>query len=179
MWEDGGHADALERHLHGARDELKQVLLHITTHRFRDRIVGYRSDYGRACAAPRLALQHRSLYVLGVCFVPLIPIGFWRRWYCAVCGRDPHTNVYARRWIKWLGTAGLAYLAVLAWTSSAPSTSLEDLLFLWAVRAERLRLVQPIMDTACPLCGATLIPTEPAWKCPKCGATRLRPQTGW
>ena len=48
-------------------------------YRWGRKLVAYRNDYCLSCAAPRLAFQHRTFDVLHAFWIPLIPIGLWKR----------------------------------------------------------------------------------------------------
>jgi rubredoxin len=168
--------------------------LHIGVYHWSPRVVGYRNDYCIRCGRPRLALRHRTFDVLHIWFIPVLPLGFWKRWLCSECGSDPHANVRTRRSIRWAGTALLAFIAFVGWAAS-PTARPEELWFIWALRLggivatgaalwasikgppdvdlrRELQTVPPVMDPSCLLCGATLFPSEPLWRCPNCGARR-------
>ena len=55
-------------------------------YRFRPRTVGYRNDFCLTCMAPRRALEVRTFNVGSLRGLPLIPLGYWSRWLCSVCG---------------------------------------------------------------------------------------------
>lgn len=158
------------------------------------KLVSYRNDYCLACSAARLAFQHRTFDVHHVFFIPILPLGLWKRWHCSVCGNDPHAQVRTRRSLKWAGVAILMLFTLSGWGVS-PEEKPEDLVFIWVMRIggpvaiawaiwatlksppdarlkDLLRTVTPIMDTSCPVCAVTLMPEEPAWRCPQCGLTR-------
>jgi hypothetical protein len=164
------------------------------TYMWARKVVAYRSDYCLTCDAQRLAYQHRTFDVLHLFFVPILPLGLWRRWRCSVCGKNPHESVRTRRSPKWAGVVTLFLMSLSSWAVSTREKP-EDaafiwcmriggpLAFAWALRAtlksppdvnlrERLRTVPPLMDSTCPVCQTMLWPTEPAWKCPKCGIQR-------
>jgi hypothetical protein len=158
------------------------------------RLVAYRNDYCLRCDAQRLAFQHRTFDVLHVFFVPLVPLGLWKRWHCSVCGNDPHVSGRTRKSLKWAGVAILLLMSVSGWAVSTREKP-EDAAFIWGMRIlapaafawalwatlkappevkleERLRAVPPNMDSTCPVCRVMLLPSEPAWQCPQCGMRR-------
>jgi hypothetical protein len=158
------------------------------------KVVAYRNDYCLACDSQRLAFQHRTFDVLHVFFIPVLPLGLWKRWHCSVCGRDPHASTRTRKSLKWAGVATLLLMSLSGWAVS-PTEKPEDATFIWGMRiigpiafvwalratlkdppevklAERLRTVAPILDANCPVCQVMLSPTEPAWQCPQCGMRR-------
>jgi hypothetical protein len=164
------------------------------TYSWGDKRVAYRNDYCMSCNAPRMAFQHRTFEVYHLYWIPILPLGFWRRWRCGVCGNDPHANVRTRRSLKWAGSAILGLLALSAWAVSPERKPEESayiwalrvggpIAFVWAVRAtlksppdvrveDLLRTVSPVVDVHCPECGVMLFPEEPAWRCPQCGMRR-------
>jgi hypothetical protein len=169
------------------------LILHGTYSWWR-RIVAYRNDYCLTCSAERMAFQHRTFDVHHVFWIPILPLGLWKRWHCTECGQDPHASPRTRKSLKWAGVACLAFFTLSAWMVS-PAEKPEDTVFIWVVRLagplatawaawatarspagerlkEKLRGVRPLMDTACPLCRVTLFPSEPAWHCPQCGIRR-------
>ena len=158
------------------------------------KLVAYRNDYCLNCAAERVAFQHRTFDVLHVFWLPIVPLGLWKRWHCAVCGQDPHGSTRTRKSLKWVGVVCLALFSLAPWGVSTREKR-DDEVFVWAVRLlgpvatvwpawatlksppdvvlkDRLRGVAPSMDATCPLCKVTLFPSEPAWRCPQCGLQR-------
>ena len=158
------------------------------------KLVAYRSDYCVGCAAERVAFQHRTFDVYHIFWVPILPLGFWRRWHCSACGRDPHASPRTRRSFKAAGVAILVLMSASAWAVS-PDEKPDDAVFIWVMRLggpvaavwalwatlrsptevnlkERLRSVQPIVAVDCPICGVVLVPEEPDWRCPRCGIRR-------
>ena len=156
--------------------------------------VGYRNDYCLTCNARRLAYQHRTFDVYHLYWIPLLPLGVWKRWRCSVCGSDPHASTNVRPILKWAGIGMLALMTLSSWMVS-PVEKPEDRVFIWAVRIggpialgwairatvksppgarleDLLRTVPPIMDAHCPQCAVMLLPEEPAWRCPQCGLAR-------
>ena len=156
---------------------------------FGGKIIAYRNDFCLSCVAPRRAFRARTFDVAHVFYIPLIPLGFLRRWHCSVCGRDPHAPPGISKGVKWAGVVILALLAVAAWTA-AP----EDDPWRWQLRigfpvafaaalwhtlkskpdvllADKLREILPADETVCPLCGSALVVAE-VWRCPRCGVER-------
>ncbi len=161
------------------------------------RVVGFRNDFCIACNTPRLAYQHRTFDLLHIFFIPLLPLGFWRRWHCSVCGNDPHANVRTRTSFKWVGTILLGLIAVLFWTVPIDQEmSGEDAIYFQVIKygapvvfaialfltirgkrapnlKEKLLMIQPAHDTTCPLCGTMLAPRDDSWQCLECGIRRM------
>jgi hypothetical protein len=166
------------------------LLIHGVYHLAR-RTVAYRNDYCRACDAPRRAFRHRTFDVLHFFWIPVLPLGLWKRWHCSTCGNDPHEAVRTRRGMMWLGVACLVLFSAAFWAHSPG----QEPALVWSLRLggllatglaaraalrakpegnfkERLRAIQPIMESSCPACHVMLVPDVPCWKCPKCGMVR-------
>jgi hypothetical protein len=169
------------------------LILH-GTYSWGRKLVAYRNDYCLTCAAERVAFRHRTFDVFHIFFVPILPLGLWKRWHCAVCGQDPHASPRTRKSLKWAGVAVLALMTLSAFGVS-PREKPDDAVFIWVVRLggplatawaawatlksppdvrlrDRLRGVSPLLDATCPLCKVMLFPSEPAWQCPRCGIRR-------
>jgi hypothetical protein len=158
------------------------------------KLVAYRNDYCLTCSAERVAFQHRTWDFLHVFWVPLVPLGPWKRWHCGVCGQNPHASQATRKSLKWVGVVCLALFSLAPWGVSTREKR-DDEAFIWIVRLggpvvtawaawatlksppdvrlkDRLRAVAPLMDSTCPMCNVMLFPSEPAWRCPSCGIQR-------
>jgi hypothetical protein len=163
-------------------------ILHGIYH-FKPKIVAYRNDFCLTCAAPRRAFRARTFDVIHIFYIPLIPLGFLRRWHCSVCGRDPHTHPGTRKGFKWAGVVILAFLAVVLWGVPPAGDP-----WVWPMRiglpiafaaalwhtlkskpdvrlADKLNEVQPANESVCPVCGAALV-VDDIWRCPRCGIER-------
>ena len=159
-------------------------------YRFRPRVVAFRNDSCLSCAAQRRAIQVRTFNVLSFHGLPLIPVGFWRRWQCVVCSRSPGYNPRSRR--KFAITLALlaAFFAAIFWGLPIEPQQAEIWMLIrfisplavlgmiiWAIAAERtpstserLANVPAATDTACPFCEASLSPGD--WRCVNCGVRR-------
>jgi hypothetical protein len=165
------------------------------TYSLKRKIIAYRNDFCVSCEAPCRAYQARSFEILHVFFIPVLPLGFWRRWQCSVCGGNPHVNRRTRKSFKWAGVVVLAILAAAVWL--APSDefgySIADvwlirigfsIAFVVALRhtlkskpalrlAEKLKEVIPAEDNVCPLCNGPIILGD-RWRCSHCGVERAK-----
>jgi len=121
-------------------------LIHIIhgTYRFKQRRIGVCKDFCNACEQEVLAEQWKSFNVWHLYFIPLIPLGWRKRWLCTNCHKDPHARY---RTPKTLKKIGLGFLAVLCafmtfgmW--SIPVEGFTD--GLWVVR-----LLFPLAVIAC------------------------------
>lgn len=166
------------------------VIVHGIYH-FRPRPVAFRNDYCLACQRTRRAVQVRSFDVGYIYWVPLLPLGFWKRWVCTVCSRNPHAHIGTRRPFKWLGLLALVTLALVFWLGPVdPSDAvmwwlirvaapLGAILLLWHLLStpkdptlsERLATVPAATDIVCPFCGTQLLISSQC-SCPTCGVIR-------
>jgi hypothetical protein len=154
--------------------------------------VAFRNDYCLACARPRRSVQVRTFDACHLFWIPLVPLGFHRRWLCTTCGRLPHVYPGTRRGFKWAGLVVLLVVAIASWVSPPPS---DFLVRGWLIRAgasigailtlvhllrtrkdpslkERLAAITPASDTVCPFCGSALLLLSSQCCCPGCGVVR-------
>lgn len=159
------------------------------------KVLAFRNDYCLSCAAPRLAYRQRTFDVAHVFWLPILPLGLWKRWRCSACGNNPHQQVRTSRGLKWVGIVLLALFALSAWTGEFPDKDVGDLVGKWLMRLglpvavafavrstlrapqperlkEKLRVVAPHREAFCPLCGGQLVRRASGWQCMKCGAER-------
>jgi hypothetical protein len=160
---------------------------------YRRTVVAFRNDFCLRCGVPRLAFRHRTFDVLHLFWVPMLPLGFWRRWHCHVCGGDPHADPRTRLGFKWAGVAVLALLSVAFWVF--PIDQPDDAMAMWGLRAgglaatvwafwatvcgrkpvrlsDHLRHIQPNAETNCPVCMVQLYHAQDGWRCVRCGILR-------
>ena len=152
--------------------------------------VAFRNDFCRVCGDKRISFAVRTFDVFHLFFIPILPLGLWRRWYCTVCGNRPHWAPKVTRSVK-IGYMLLAvFLGAQAWFLFDPAETDSDFLwtlrigspivFLWALLAfirrpvddpfkEKLLAVPPYADQTCPLCGGVLAMGVPM-ACSGCGA---------
>lgn len=166
------------------------LLIHGMYH-FRAKRLAFRNDYCLSCDGPRRVVQTRTFDVWHFFWIPLLPLGFWKRWFCTVCGRQPHAPTKTRRSFKWAGLVVLVVLSIMSW--GAPVTP-DFRVGSWIFRLgapigaiillfhliqtpkepslkERLGTIQPANDTVCPFCGTQLI-LGPQCSCPACAVVR-------
>jgi hypothetical protein len=165
------------------------LIIRIGLYSFGRKTTAYRNDFCLSCAAPRLAYQARTFDVIHVFYIPLIPVGFWRRWHCSVCDHDPHVHPGTLRAYKWAAVVLLAIFAVIAWMAAPEGDPLR-----WPLRlglplasaalvwhtlrskpdlrlADKLMEIRPADETVCPQCGGPLI-LDAVWRCSVCGIKR-------
>jgi hypothetical protein len=156
--------------------------------------VAFRNDFCLTCKTPRLAQRIRTLDVIHIFWIPLIPLGFWKRWKCTVCNADPHAAPGTRRPFKWIGFAILVLLGPVFWFM--PPDPEFPLAALWACRIgfpvgavllmmhlmktpedislkERLAQIPPAAGTTCPFCGTNLLILASEASCPQCKVVRV------
>lgn len=166
-------------------------------YRWFPKTVAYRADFCLACDAERLALRIRTVDFLWIFWIPVLPVGLWRRWYCSQCGNPPHRVVKTRRGFKLAAALLFLFFAAIFWISPAaelePEISAAEVwglrvgtlvlsipLFWWALRSgteptleQRLVTVQPLEVTECPICGHGLQLLRGQALCRSCGAEHL------
>ena len=179
------------------------LVIHGTYH-WRARRIAFRNDFCRSCAGERLSVLIRTLDVLHVFWIPLIPLGFWNRWFCAHCGSRPHAVTRTRRGIKVAGAIAFAGMGLLAWAVPVNeiAESREDVWIAWLMRIgfplaaiaatvsslkqpieprfkEVLAGVKPVEGWTCPLCQGQMF-NVPSWHCMDCRAEhRPLPGEAW
>jgi hypothetical protein len=155
--------------------------------------VGFRDDYCLGCQAPRRSIAIRTLDVGHIFWIPILPVGFWKRWRCSMCNRDPRANTKTGRSFKWIGLVCLFFIALVLWTIPVGQDASA---FYWGFRfvslasavallihlivsakepslRQRLAAIPPASDTVCPFCSTPLLAgTGPRWSCPACNAER-------
>jgi hypothetical protein len=163
-------------------------------YRFRPKRLAFRNDFCRTCQVPRRAEQWRTFDAWHIFWIPLIPLGFWKRWLCAGCGKQPHIATGTRRPFKWIGFAILILFSPLFWFM--PPDPEFPVAVLWLLRIaspvgavlllahllrtakdptfkEQLAGVPPANDTVCPFCGTQLLMMASQTSCPRCYVVRL------
>jgi hypothetical protein len=83
--------------------------------RFHPKIVAFRSDFCLSCGVPRRSYQVKTHNFLTILFIPVLPLGNWRRWVCSVCGRGPHDQPNLATIWQWAIVVLLAFANVGAW----------------------------------------------------------------
>lgn len=168
------------------------LLIH-GTYRFRAQRLAFRNDYCLSCARPCRSVQVRTFDAWHIFWMPVVPLGFHKRWLCTICGHQPHVYPGTRRGFKWAGIVVLLMFSAAFW--ARPLTP--DILVLgWLIRIaaplgailtlvhllrtprdaslkEKLSVIPPASDTVCPFCGSNLLALSSQCTCPTCGVLRL------
>jgi hypothetical protein len=71
------------------------LLLHGHYKLFRRR-VAVRNVWCTVCKEPRLAIGIRSIVVIHLFWIPILPIARVTDWACATCGKNPKENLSVR-----------------------------------------------------------------------------------
>lgn len=163
-------------------------------YRWQRKIIAFRNDFCRNCAAPRMALQHRTFDVFHLFWIPILPLGHWSRWHCRSCGYLTHEVTRTRAFFRWALTAVLAPIGLVGWLLS-PSGRTDDDIVMWIMRIggvgltalaarwalrsraeprfdDEVRRIPPNTDTQCPLCHVPLIELPEGWRCSRCQMLR-------
>ncbi len=160
---------------------------------FRPKRLAFRNDYCLPCGQPRRSVQIRTFDVWHIFWIPLLPLGFWKRWRCIECGRLPHVNPKTRRPFKWLGFFVLLVFSAAFWSMpvepdfvtgawiiriGAPLGAILTLVHLRRTSKEqslkeKLATIHPASDTICPFCGTQLLILASDCSCPVCGVVRV------
>jgi hypothetical protein len=168
------------------------MLIIYGVYRWKPKRVAFRNDYCLRCDAPRRSMQIRTFRVGHIFWIPLTPAGFWKDWFCTVCGRDPHTTGKTRRGFKWVGLFILLLFSGVFWAMpydpeigpmmwvirvAAPAAAILTLVHLLRTKKEpslvsRLAMIAPASDTVCPFCATPLLILASQTSCPACGVVR-------
>jgi hypothetical protein len=164
---------------------------------WRPKRIAFRNDYCRACKAQTVSVLIRTLDVLHLFWIPILPLGAWSRWFCMRCNSRPHHAVVTRRGFKIAGAGALALMTLGVWVPLPPDA--DGMWIIWLLRfgllvalaftirsifthrpeaklRELLATVPPFEGRSCPLCGGELLGT-PDLVCLTCGAAH-RPLVG-
>ncbi len=153
--------------------------------------VGFRNDFCLSCGAERRSVRIRTFDAGHIFWVPVLPVGFWKHWYCAACGNDPHVSPRTRPFFKWVGLLILIGLSIGFWMDpvtpdsvavswafriGAPVCAILLLLHLLKTPKEpslksRLAAIASASDTLCPFCSTPMMSGD-RWSCPSCGVVR-------
>ncbi len=171
-------------------------------YRWFPKITGFRADFCRSCHCERLALRIRTLDFFFLFWIPVLPLGLWQRWRCSQCGNAPHRAAKTRRAMKIAGMATLLLVSALFWAVPADDMDSEigspmiwgfrivplflAAVLLWWILStgkeptlnQRLRQVEPLDLSSCPLCDRPLYRFAAEASCGNCGAEHLPLKTG-
>lgn len=158
---------------------------------FSPKRVAFRNDYCLSCKTPRRAVAIKTVDVAHVLWIPLLPLGSWKRWMCTECGNNPHVSYSTSRTLERTALLCLVVFSIAFWAmpvlpdsvvgtwSIRLGTSLGAILLFLHLSLARnnaslkkaLAKIHPASDSACPFCGTPLL-MGAQWSCPMCGVVR-------
>jgi len=167
------------------------MLIIYGVYRWWPRRIAFRNDYCLRCGQETRAEQIRTFDVGHIFWIPLLPSGFWKHWYCFKCRHNPHESPRTRRIFKWIGLAILILFAMVFWTTpldpdfvigtwifriGAPIAALLTFAHLRGTPKDvrlksKLAGVLPAADIVCPFCRTELIVGDRCF-CPNCAVVR-------
>ena len=162
------------------------------TYRLGRRRLAYRNDFCLSCEEERISEQHRTFDLFHIFWIPLLPLGFRKRWHCTECGNNPHERVKTSKPIKIAAVVLLAIFSIVMWTM--PIESPDDAIGAWVMRIlvpaglvamiisivrdkgavnieDKLQSIAPLEGDTCHFCGGYLQKAEIPY-CPDCNARR-------
>jgi hypothetical protein len=159
----------------------------------RPKRIAFRNDYCLTCQQPRRSVLIQTLNFWHVYWIPVVPLGFRKRWVCITCERPPHVVRKTRRpllrvaLVLLLISSGISWVnpvnpdAVVIWwffRIGAPIGAVLLLVLLLRTRMdaalrEHLSAIAPATDTVCPFCGKQLLVLASGCTCPGCGVMRI------
>ena len=156
------------------------------TYRVAPRFVAYRNDWCNHCDKPVLAQQWRSFYVGHLCWIPLVPLGFYKIWRCQICARNPRERL--RTSMGFIVAGSLVCAVIFVITFLVPYSA-NDAAVVWGfgsaavvpwsiclveLEVERISAgpdVQPLTNARCLFCDG-MMTDYPQWHCDECGLIR-------
>jgi hypothetical protein len=163
-------------------------------YRFGKKCVGVKKDYCNKCKGESVVSQMRTLDVLHIYFIPLIPIGFVKRWECSLCGKDPRVWYKVRSGIMtffyavvalmlavftvglWFGPPDISVSALYCLRLGLPAALVALIYFAFIRQLSRVdpeqarRLaVTPLDRASCIMCSTPLPQNEQHPRCLTCG----------
>jgi len=155
------------------------------------RPVAFRNDYCLSCSSPRVSLLVRQFWYFHLFWIPLLPFGLYRTWYCGTCGQRPHARTRTSSGVLRLAiVATLVIVALFLWDSDTGDA--DPLMTVWRISAllaippavvfwlkappdnelsTQLQAVRPSEVLECPVCRGAVQPHRP-FVCTGCGIER-------
>lgn len=176
---------------HG-QDALTLMFIIYGMYRWARKRVAYRNDFCLTCEGQRVAEQYRTFNCGHLFFIPVLPLGFHKRWHCSMCGNNPHERVRTSRTLLilfavvvglftallWLGGSVPPEEAALIWGMRLVFTASFVGLIYWIRRSkpavglrDHLAQVPPLPLDQCLYCRG---PLDPEGSCAPCGVRRLQ-----
>ncbi|MDX1508501.1 MAG: hypothetical protein R3358_09500 [Woeseiaceae bacterium] len=162
------------------------------TYNWRPRDVAFRRDLCLRCKFEGVAVARRTWDFFHLFWIPVLPLGRWTRWHCAVCDQDPAVATSVRRPFRLMlvaiggllflsaafrATADGYYSAEITWLIRVGAILAIAALAWWALRPggspewrRRREAVSAYAEPGCPLCGAHLSRSLDGTRCTGCEA---------
>ncbi|GAA5165690.1 hypothetical protein [Viridibacterium curvum] len=164
------------------------MLIFYGAYRVFPKLTAYRADWCNLCKKEVVSHQYRHFHIGHLYWIPLLPLGMYRKWVCSSCNRDPHTRVRTTAGIYVGGMFGfglLLLLLVLADDIVADAATRYGLIAACCAGIGALVFglrhalkeppisnpVSPLNNSHCLICN-TLLPAGDNPRCTGCGATR-------
>jgi uncharacterized paraquat-inducible protein A len=149
------------------------------TYNFGNRLVACRNAYCTTCQSSRFADGRRSLVVLHIAFIPVLPIATTVRWFCSSCRNEIDARRPSRPWILIAGALfGLlmTFVGVMVLREGVEKEAAYGcLLFgpllviglIYLIRKQNYRIylsarddVEPLSGDHCPYCTSPLFAAD-------------------
>jgi hypothetical protein len=162
-------------------------MIHVGIYYFGSKRVACRNDYCTVCREPTLGEGRRSIVVLHLFFVPLLPLGMKTRWFCIACRQETDAKRPSRKGIL---IAGMGFGGLMALVGVTGMTEGHELLpglglvgfglglmalLGWMIRSrsfaeykEWKRMIPPLGTAACPYCEQPVTTVGKTVRCPAC-----------
>ena len=158
------------------------------TYHIGHKLTACRNDYCTNCQRATFTEGYRTFSVFHYWYIPLLPLGFHRRWFCIMCGKDPEEKRPDNPAILTAGMgAGLmfTFIGIMVALDGKFSESwpiivmgvvmFTVLFFAKRQRSQKLylagkRTVPPLSADSCPYCQQALTPSTK----PTCHACKVR-----
>ncbi|MBL4770870.1 MAG: hypothetical protein JKY61_06945 [Planctomycetes bacterium] len=82
---------------------------------FLPKTTAFRRDYCRSCQEVRTLTQIRTADFYHLYWIPVLPLGLWKRWKCAGCGNKPYRHTKTSRAAKAFLALVLAVITFEFW----------------------------------------------------------------
>jgi hypothetical protein len=145
------------------------------TYKFGYKRVACRNAYCVTCGKPRFAECFRSWLFMHVLFIPVLPLGTLKRWFCSVCRNEVEAGRPQRPFILLAGVVTccvMVLVGVMMWLNGVGRDFSVGFIFIWGVLAVTFATqrkkqayrdyiasvvnVEPLGRDQCPYCHSPL-----------------------
>lgn len=138
--------------------------------------VACRNAYCVTCGKPRFTECFRSWLILHVFFIPILPVGIIRRWFCSSCRNEVDAGRPSRPFILLAGVVTccvMAFVGVMMMLNGVGRDFSIGFIFIWGVLAVTFATmrkkqayrdyiasvvnVEPLRTDQCPYCQSLLL----------------------